>query len=72
MQNKTEFYFKYRVKLIKQYNISYNESNLTTFQDKLNYLLIHDNPELKIDIVDKIKIHQFRKKFQEKIFLYQY
>ena len=63
MQNKTEFYFKYRVKLIKQYNISYNESNLTTFQDKLNYLLIHDNPELKIDIVDKIKIHQFRKKF---------
>jgi hypothetical protein len=59
MKNKTEFYFKYRIKTLKKYNIYYNESNLITFQDKINYLIIHENPELKTDIVDKIKIHQY-------------
>ena len=62
MKNKTEFYYKYRINFLKQNNISYNESNIITFQDKLNYLIIHDNPESKSDIVDKIKIHQFSKK----------
>jgi len=62
MKNKTEFYLKYRLKTLKKYNINYNESNLITFQDKLNYLIIHENPELKTDIVDKIKIHQYSKK----------
>jgi hypothetical protein len=66
LENKTEFYFKYRVKLLKHNNISYNESNLFTFQDKFNYLLIHDNPELKTDIVYKIKIYQFIKKISGK------
>ena len=62
MKNKTEFYYKYRLKLLKEYNISYNESNLVTFQDKLNYLIIHENPELKTNIVDKIKLHNFSEK----------
>jgi hypothetical protein len=62
MKNKTEFYFKFRLNLLKKYNVSYNESKLITFQDKLNYLVIHENPELKTDIVDKIKIHQYSKK----------
>jgi hypothetical protein len=66
LENKTEFYFKYRVKLLKHNNISYNESNLFTFQDKLNYLLIHDNTELKTDSVYKIKIYQFIKKISGK------
>ena len=66
LENKTEFYFKYRVKLLKHNNISYNESNLFTFQDKLNYLLIHDNTELKTDSVYKIKIYQFIKKILRK------
>ena len=56
MKNKTEFYFKYRLIYLRKKNITYNESNLTTFQDKVNYLLIHENPELKAGIVDKIKI----------------
>ena len=62
MKNKTAFFYKYRLKFLKRHHISYNESNLVTFQDKLNYLLIHENPELKSDIVDKIKIHQYSKK----------
>jgi hypothetical protein len=62
MKNRTEFYFKYRLKTLKKYNITYNESNLITFQDKLNYLIIHEDPELKSGIVDKIKIHQYSKK----------
>ena len=62
IKNKTEFYYKYRLKFLKKINIKYNESNLITFQDKLNYLLIHENPELKADIVDKIKLHQYSKK----------
>ena len=56
MKNRTEFYFKYRLKTLKKYNITYNECNLITFQDKLNYLIIHEDPELKSGIVDKIKI----------------
>ena len=63
LKNKTEFYYKYRLKLLKQYNISYNESKLITFQDKLNYLIIHDNPESKSDIVDKIKLDELPDKF---------
>ena len=53
------FKSKYRLNYLKKHNIKYNESNLITFQDKLNYLIIHENPELKTDIVDKIKIHQY-------------
>lgn len=62
MKNRTEFYFKYRLKELESHNATYNESNLTTFQDKLNYLIIHEDPELKSNIVDKIKIHQYSKK----------
>lgn len=63
IQNKTKFYYKYRLKILKKYHIKYDENNITTFRDKLNYLIIHENPELKLDIIDKIKIHQFSKKF---------
>ena len=62
MKNKTEYYFKYRMKFLKINNIKYNETNLVTFQDKLNYLVIHENPELKTEYVDKIKIHEATKK----------
>ena len=56
IHNKTKFYYKYRLKFLKKLHIKYDENNLTTFKDKLNYLIIHENPELKSDIVDKIKI----------------
>ena len=40
-------------------NQTYNESNLLTIQDKLNYLLIHESPEYKSNIVDKIKLSEY-------------
>ena len=33
--------------------------NLTTIQDKLNYLLVHESPEYKTKIADKILLHDF-------------
>ena len=39
----------------------YNESNIITFQDKLNYLLVHDSPEDKAEIVDKILLRNYSK-----------
>ena len=43
-------------------NMTYNESNLITIQDKLNYLLIHESPDYKSNIVDKIRLHEYSKK----------
>lgn len=40
----------------------YNESNIKTIQDKLNWLLIHENPENKTNLVDKILLHEYSKK----------
>ena len=41
---------------------AYNETNLKTFQDKLNYLLIYESPEEKTKIVDKILLRNYSKK----------
>ena len=62
MKNKTNFYLETRKRYFKNLNIVYNESNLKTFQDKLNYLIIHESPEYKSNLVDKIKIHEYSKK----------
>ena len=40
----------------------YNDSNIITFQDKLNYLLIHESPEDKASIVDKILLRNYSEK----------
>ena len=50
---------------IKSRNLIYgkerrlNESNLVTIQEKLNYLLIHESPDFKTKIVDKILLHNY-------------
>ena len=61
-ENKTKFYFKVRTRYLKRFNKYYNETNLVTFQDKINYLAIHESPEYKSQCVDKIKIHEYSKK----------
>ena len=43
-------------------NIIYNESNLVTIQDKLSYLTIHESPDYKSKLVDKILLHDYSKK----------
>lgn len=62
LRNKTEYYFQTRKKYLEKFNIEYNESKLITFQDKLSYLVIHESPEYKSNIVDKIKLHDYCKK----------
>ena len=41
---------------------SYNETNIVTIQDKMNWLLIHESPEYKSNIVDKILLREYAKK----------
>ena len=61
-RDKELFYKKGREYLLKKRGETYNESNLITFQDKLNYLLIHESPENKTNIVDKILLRNYSKK----------
>ena len=60
LKNKTEYYYEKRKHFYNKKNI--NESNLLTFQDKLNYLIIHESPEYKSNLVDKIKLSEYSKK----------
>lgn len=62
IKNKTKFYLLKRTKYLKKSNITYNESKLITFQDKINWLTIHESPEYKSNLVDKIKLHEYSKK----------
>ena len=62
LKNKTEFYFHTRQKNLSRHHVINNELNLTTFLDKLNWLIIHQSPEYKSFIVDKIKFHDYSKK----------
>ena len=62
IENREKFYIKgreYEMNLIGQ---NYNDSNIETFEDKLNYLLVHENPENKTELVDKILLRNYSKK----------
>ena len=47
---------------MKNVGSQYNDSNVLTFQDKLNWLLVHESPELKTNMVDKILLREYSKK----------
>ena len=53
--------YEYRYKKILQNNRTYDESNLTTFEDKLNWLAIHDSTLLKAKCADKVMLHKYSK-----------
>ena len=56
-------YYKKRIHyLLKIRNKIYNESNLITIEDKINWLIIHDTNSLKGKCADKILIHKYSKK----------
>ena len=59
-KNKNYYYLK-RIEFIEKNGRQYNESNLVTFEDKLNWLLIHDTNELKGKCADKILLHEYSK-----------
>jgi hypothetical protein len=59
VDNKTEFYINNRKRFLSNFGIIYNDSNVKTIQEKLNWLLIHENPDYKAKIVDKILLHEY-------------
>ena len=61
-ENKTAFKIRGRQRIMEICGKIYNESNIKTIQDKLNWLLIHENPENKTNLVDKILLHEYSKK----------
>ena len=62
LKNKTEYYFQKRTNYLREQKMNYDESKIITFQDKINYLIIHESPEYKANLADKIKLHQYSKK----------
>lgn len=61
IDNREKFYLKGRKFKMKLYGSSFNESNIITIQDKLNYLLVYDFPENKSRYVDKILLREYSK-----------
>ena len=55
------YYYIKRIRFLKRYGRKYNESNLVTIEDKINWLLIHDTNELKGKCADKILLHNYSK-----------
>ena len=62
LNNKTLFYYNLRKRLLKNSNRNYDESNITTFQNKLDYLLIHESPEYKSILADKTRAGEYSQK----------
>jgi hypothetical protein len=62
LKTKVNNYYKARINFIHSLNKTYNESNLLTFEDKLNWLAIHDTNKLKGKCSDKILLHYYSKK----------
>jgi len=62
LNNQTRYYIKKRKQFLKKMNISYQESKLITFQQKLNYLIIHESSFYKSQMADKILIHEYSKR----------
>lgn len=60
-KSRTMYYIKNRRKSVESYGMKYDENNLITLNDKLNYLLIHESPDYKSKICDKIRLHEYSK-----------
>ena len=60
------YYYTTRLRKIRKWNRPYNESNLLTIEDKINWLAIHDVNKLKGKCADKILLHQYSKRILKK------
>ena len=58
-QSRANYYAEARDNLMRKYNLSYNDSNILTIQDKINYLTIHESPDFKSKLADKIRLHEY-------------
>ena len=62
IDNREKFYLSGRKFIMKSYGKNYDENNIITIQDKLNYLLVHESPENKTECVDKILLRNYSRK----------
>ena len=60
-QTKIAWRYEYRYKKVLENNRTYNESNIITFEDKLNWLAIHDSTLIKSKCADKVLLHRYSK-----------
>ena len=65
-KNLVNYYYNHRIEKINGWNRTYNESNLLTFEDKLNWIAIHDVNKLKGRCSDKILLHEYSKRILKK------
>ena len=66
------FYYNRRMDILRSLKRNYNESKLITFEDKMNWIAIHDVRRLKGKCSDKILLHQYSKRILKKDILYSY
>ena len=60
------YYYTTRLQKIREWDRPYDESNLVTFEDKINWIAMHDVTKLKGKCADKILLHQYSKRILKK------
>jgi len=60
------YYYTTRIKHLKIIGKKYDESNLVTLSDKINWIIIHDVKKLKGKCTDKILLHEYSKRVLKK------
>ena len=66
IKNQLNYYYTERIEFIKRAGRYYDESNLITFEDKINWIAIHDVRKLKGKCADKILLHEYSKRILKK------
>ena len=72
IENREEFYIKGRQYWMSLHHKKYNDSNIITIQDKLNYLLTHNHQKIKLKLLIKYYYEIILKKYWEKIYVLLY
>ena len=54
-----DYFLRIRTYYLNQQGSNYDDYNLITFQDKINWLIIHDSTPLKAKCSDKILVHEY-------------
>ena len=65
-KNLLEYYYTKRLEKLKRWGKHYNESNLVTIEDKINWISIHDVRKLKGKLADKILLHEYSRRILKK------
>ena len=65
-KNLLEYYYTKRLEKLKRWGRHYNESNLVTIEDKINWLSIHDVRKLKGKLADKILLRDYSRRILKK------